>query len=138
MKKVFTLLAVVFALSTTSMASATSDLFALNETELNADFNELNQVEAVVVETNADYNTLIAANFPTSNLSASSAMATNFSISDMDWKSFAWGFCCWPIGIFTVLLSDKKDSDSKISFFIGLGTSVVLSLISGAGAASAG
>lgn len=138
MKKLFTLLAVVFALSTTSMASATSDLFTLNETELNADFNELNQVEAVVVETNADYNTLIASNYPTSNLSANSAMATNFSISDMDWGSFAWGFCCWPIGIFTVLLNKNKESDSKISFFVGLGTSVVLSLISSAATLTAG
>jgi hypothetical protein len=58
-------------------------------------------------------------------------MARNgFSLEDMEWGSFAWGFCCWPIGIFTVLLNDDKGSNHKISYFIGIGTSLVISALS--------
>jgi hypothetical protein len=34
----------------------------------------------------------------------------------MNWKAFAWGFCCWPIGIFTVMLKDSSTREDKISF----------------------
>ncbi|HET6243233.1 MAG: hypothetical protein H0V01_01585 [Bacteroidetes bacterium] len=48
-----------------------------------------------------------------------------FRIEDMEWGSFFWGFCCWPIGVFTVLLNDDKDSNHKISYLIGLGTAFI-------------
>ena len=35
----------------------------------------------------------------------------------MDWASFAWGFCCWPVGFFVVVTNKDKDSNQKKSFW---------------------
>ena len=66
------------------------------------------------------------------NLALSAPLGTNFSIEDMDWGAFAWGFCCCPIGFFVVAVNSNKDSNQKLSFWIGWGVSVVLSTISSA------
>ncbi len=56
----------------------------------------------------------------------SSAVAKGWSFSDMEWGPFAWGFCCWPVGLFTVAINDDKSKNEKISYWIGAGTSTVV------------
>lgn len=63
---------------------------------------------------------------------------SGWSIDDMDWGSFAWGFCCCPIGFFVVAISSNKDSDQKLSYWIGVGVNVVLSAISSIATISSG
>jgi len=54
----------------------------------------------------------------------------SFGIDDMDWGSFAWGFCCFPVGFFVVAINGNKSSDQKLSFWIGTGVSTVFTAIS--------
>jgi hypothetical protein len=37
----------------------------------------------------------------------------------MNWKAFFWGFCCWPVGLFTVIFKSDSTREDKISFIIG-------------------
>ena len=110
-----------------------SDLFELDEVALEEDFKDLNELETYVIEhESAPLSTLRKSN-PTlltdlnlSHLSTSSPLGTAFSLDEMDWASFAWGFCCCPIGFFVVAINGAKDDNSKISYWIGLGASFLV------------
>eukprot|EP00657_Telonema_sp_P-1_P000306 TRINITY_DN1056_c0_g1_i1.p1 TRINITY_DN1056_c0_g1~~TRINITY_DN1056_c0_g1_i1.p1 ORF type:complete len:198 (+),score=29.35 TRINITY_DN1056_c0_g1_i1:183-776(+) len=136
----------VLGTSLTSFAS-TADLFAFNEDAIEVEFSEISAFETFVLENNGmTYTDMQAAgalsqfslDFNTFDASA----APMFGFEDVDWTSFLWGFCCFPcgaiIGVFTVLLNDNKDSDSRMSYFIGAGVGLVVSAITGAGASSNG
>lgn len=115
------------------MAQASNtDLFQLDEAAMEAQLHELNEVDKILqrnegftIEDIQKQDVLAGI-----TLDVNGMAAPQFGISDMDWGAFAWGFCCWPIGLFTVILNDNKDSDSKISYLIGVGTGVVLGAIS--------
>ena len=64
------------------------------------------------------------------DMEASSLLAPEFRIEDMDWGSFAWGFCCCPIGFFTVAVNSSKSQNEKLSYWIGVGVNTILSVIS--------
>lgn len=128
----------------TSFASfaSSADLFAFNEEAIEAEFSEISAFENFVVENNtmsyADMQangslSQFALDFNTFDASA----APMFGFEDVDWGSFLWGFCCFPcgaiIGVFTVLLNDNKDADSRMSYFIGAGVGFVLSTVGGLG-----
>ena len=49
----------------------------------------------------------------------------------VDWNSFAWGFCCCPVGFFTVAVNNNSDSDMKTSYWIGAASCVSLFAIIG-------
>ncbi|WKK85712.2 hypothetical protein [Marivirga arenosa] len=137
MKKVFLALIAVFVVSSTSYASNT-DLFTLNEEKINTEFKELNELEEfVAMNEDVTLNTVYSEN---SNLVAGMNLSygaegmmghNGFSMDSFEWGSFAWGFCCFPIGaaigVFTVLLNDNKGSDHKISYFIGAGLGFLFS-----------
>ncbi len=53
-----------------------------------------------------------------------------FSIDQMDWGAFAWGFCCCPVGFFVVAVNKNKSSESKISYWIGWAAGIVVNSIS--------
>ncbi|GAB3330498.1 hypothetical protein GCM10027429_07880 [Marivirga atlantica] len=130
MKKLLFALVAFGAISFSGYAS-NDNLFELNEDKINSEMSALNELETYVeMNENATLSTVSQLNPElTSSLkySPESTMAHNdFSFDDMQWGSFAWGFCCWPIGIFTVLLNDSKGSDHKISYFIGIGVSLIL------------
>ncbi|RUA32164.1 MAG: hypothetical protein DSY77_12140 [Bacteroidetes bacterium] len=132
MKRLLLAVAACFVLASSSYAT-NADLFELNEEKINAEFAELNELETYVsMNENITLHSIYEKNaglVDGMNLSygPEGMMARNgFTLDDMEWGSFAWGFCCWPIGIFTVLLNNDKGSNHKISYFIGLGTSVVL------------
>ncbi|MGB0432234.1 MAG: hypothetical protein ACPGLV_17290 [Bacteroidia bacterium] len=121
--------------------ASTADLFSYNEEAIEAEFSQIDQVESFVVENNGitfsemqnqGHLTQFNLNWNAFDNSA----APMFGLSDMDWNSFVCGFCCWPVGIFTVLLNDDKGSDSKTSFLIGIGVNIVLGLLGGGGYAA--
>ncbi len=138
---IFTLLIAV-GFTSISLAS-TADLFTYNEEAIEAEFTQINQVESFV---NANEGITFSdmesqghlSQFNLNWNSFDNSAAPMFGISDMDWKSFACGFCCWPIGIFTVLLNDNKDSDQKTSYLIGAAVGLLWNIIGGLGSASAG
>ncbi|WP_375580540.1 hypothetical protein ABWH96_05765 [Marivirga tractuosa] len=133
------LLATVACFMFLSSGYATNtDLFELNEEKINTEFAELNELEAYVsMNENVTIHNIYEENaglVAGMNLSygPEGMMGQNgFSIDNFEWGSFAWGFCCFPIGatigIFTVLLNDNKGSDHKISYFIGAGIGFLFS-----------
>jgi hypothetical protein len=131
-KAIFTFFAAALSFN---VAFANVGEFELNEEKLMAEFADLDAIDALVEEGNftlaqlSDENPVMAASL------SDNPLMQNFSIDDMDWGSFAWGFCCWPIGFFVVAINKKKDSDQKLSFWIGMGVSVVLGAIGSIGGA---
>ncbi len=135
MKKVTLLLMMaVFAISTAFAGNA--NLFSYNQDELNQEFEQLNALEGYVlanqgvaisdVENNPLFGTM-----DFSGMKHSSPMGAMFSIEDMDWIAFAWGFICCPVGFFVVAIDDDSSKEEKISFWIGAIVSAVLGSIGG-------
>jgi|TARA_B100001094_G_scaffold241565_1_gene237433 hypothetical protein len=142
MKKISTLiLAFAFIFN---VSASNADLFSYDLSEIGTELSDLDIVENIIaqdqnstveeINTQITNNNFLSSSFETS-YNSSLALRAGL-IDDMDWGSFAWGFCCWPIGFFVVITNKDKDSNQKKSFWVGLGTSFVLSLISGAGASA--
>jgi hypothetical protein len=130
MKNLLTL-AFVCCLGLNAVASVSADDFSYDAVAFGTEMTTLSQLEQEVsmngfsleeVETSAKWGTQLA------GLGLNQA---SWSVDDMEWGSFAWGFCCWPVGFFVVSINSDKSKDEKLSFWIGTGVSVVLSAISG-------
>lgn len=135
MKKVTLLLMMaVFAISTAFAGNA--NLFTYNQDELNQEFEQLNALEGYVLAnqgvaiTDVENNPLFGT-MDFSGMKHSSPMGAMFSIEDMDWIAFAWGFICCPVGFFVVAIDDDSSKEEKISFWIGAIVSAVLGSIGG-------
>ena len=129
MKKLLTLFALAL-ICMTSSATSDAELFSYDDAKINHELKSLNQLELAVLSGNQTQVNVLTAELNLIPNQAAGKFATNFSFSDMDWGAWAWGFCCWPVGIFTVLLNDSKGTESRISYFIGIGTSIILSGVS--------
>lgn len=137
MKKLFIL---IFLVSVSAMSFAgNASMFSYDADELNTEFSELQVMETMIITnqnlTITDFEQMDADWLSYIDLGAmktASPIQAMFGIDDVDWMSFAWGFCCCPVGFFIVVLDDDKSKDEKLSFWIGVGVSFVLSLISGA------
>ena len=122
MKKFLLAAALVFAAYVNNSFASTADAFAYDENTVSAQLTEATQIENYVAangdvtftELQADANAASALNL--GNFNANTA---SFTFDDMNWKAFFWGFCCWPIGIFTVLIKSDSTREDKISFVIG-------------------
>ena len=53
-----------------------------------------------------------------------------FDPNDIHWESFAWGFCCFPIGCVVMLANDDTSNEELNSFLLGAGTSTACSCLS--------
>ena len=125
---------------TFNVSASNADLFSYDLSKITSELSDLEVVENIIdqnqnstveeINTQIIKNNFLSTSFET-NYSSSLALRAGL-IDDMDWAAFAWGFCCWPVGFFVVVTNKDKDSNQKKSFWVGLGTSVVLSLISGA------
>lgn len=142
MKKIIFSLALLVGLGASNMAfSSNADLFSYDKATIDNEFEEINKLESFV-ESNGmiSYSELSTQENPGEfqlNWNQYNADASPmFGIADMDWGAFAWGFCCWPVGLFTVLFNSNKDSYSKTSYLIGVLTTAVLGAIGGIGAGS--
>ena len=131
MKKFLLVAALTFAAYVNNSFASTADLFAYDETTVSAQLSETTLIENYVTS-NTDV-TLSEMQSDESlssslNLSNFNSNAASFTFDDINWKAWAWGFCCWPIGIFTVILKSSSTREDKISFVIGILTGVVLSI----------
>ena len=130
MKKIIFTLTVFFCLIGRVKAN-TSNLFEINEAQIDAEFQELDRVETFLSNneqiTFSEMERTGAINQFDLNWTAYDKSASPmFGFSDISWRSFAWGFCCFPVGIFTVILNDSKSNDDRISYFIGIGTILII------------
>ena len=137
MKKITLIVSLCFlAFATETKAN---DDFSYDLNEINSELTELNQVEDIILENNnksivylnqeISENLSYGTKFIECNKTAF-PMQQHFSFEEMDWGAFAWGFCCCPIGFFTVGINKEKDSSQKASFWIGAGVSTLISIIS--------
>jgi len=136
MKKISTLLLAFAFIFNVSASNA--DLFSYDLSEINTELNDLELVENII-DQNQNFSVeeinsqIIKNNFLSSSFETdyNSSLALRAGLmDDMDWGSFAWGFCCWPVGFFVVITNKDKEQNQKKSYWVGLGTSAVLSIIS--------
>lgn len=140
MKKITVIYCAIMMLAFNVKAS--DDLFSYDAAKMEAEFAALTQIEELVLAnpeaSAAEINTkivqseLIADISLYQNSSMFASMDGGFTFDDMDWGSFAWGFCCCYIGFFVVGINNNKTQDQRTSFWIGVGVNVVLGIISNA------
>lgn len=106
--------------------AGSKELFELDEAKVEASVAEATQLETYITNNELTISELMTNEnsikvFNLSNFETKKPISPVFDdINDIDWGSFAWGFCCWPIGFFTVILNNNKDNDAKISYLIGI------------------
>ena len=135
MKKIFLIGAALLFACTTSFAG-NSNLFSYDKQDLNAEFQTISELELVIEQSSEmSFEQLMISNEDLSN----ELVADGFNTSPMnmhsfgiDWGSFFWGLCCWPAGIFTVVLNSSKTTGDKISYLIGVGVFLLLGGTGGA------
>ncbi|HPE86093.1 MAG: hypothetical protein M0O94_00610 [Bacteroidales bacterium] len=127
MKKIF--FVALISLMSVSLFAGTPDLFDLDETAIEQQFQELNTLE---------YFVLSNANVADLDLSSAGLDLSKFAFSmdvnagfEFMWEGFLWGFLCCPVGFFVIALDNNESKDNKTSFWVGVGASVVLSAITG-------
>ncbi|MFM9944298.1 MAG: hypothetical protein ACKVQB_03615 [Bacteroidia bacterium] len=123
-------------LAVPALSFAGSSDFSYDKGALSDEFSQLDKVATYVEETNVSYSELSKAPIFKGNLELSSHIAVRptFELSDMDWKAFAWGFLCCPIGVFLYMLPSRdKSSEEKTSFWIGVIASAVIGGLGGGG-----
>ncbi len=139
-KKIFRVFAfaIMIALSvpTGLMANEVTDkasMFELDESAMNDQLVSLDALEARLKETPEVTAAALKAEFTNLNSSFNGrSMAAGFDFDDIEWDAFAWGFCCFPVGMFTVVLNDESTNDDKASYWIG----VLLFIVTGGGVLS--
>lgn len=112
-------------ISFVSVASVSE--FEYDKGELQSEFRTLDNLSSYLDKTNLSYAQVSELNLFEGDLELTNSLALkpNLKLDEVDWGAFAWGFCCWPIGIFTVAINDDKDKNSKNSFVAGVVSSVI-------------
>ncbi len=137
MKNYLLILSIVLLGSSQTLFASSADLFKYDKEALQTEFADLVLLEEYILSNESvslddlkaiDHPYLSAIDMNTAR--TTSPFAAMFSIDDMDWGSFAWGFCCCPVGFFIVGISDAKSQNQKTSYWVGVIVSVVLSAIS--------
>ncbi|MDA7501717.1 hypothetical protein N8482_00420 [Chitinophagales bacterium] len=114
-----------------SLSASSADLFSYDKGALETEMSSLNQLEQLVkAQPGVSAELLAFESNLNVNLASGYGAAADFSIDEMEWDAFAWGFCCWPVGFFLVAINDEASRDEKTSYWIGLIVSAVLGGIS--------
>jgi hypothetical protein len=128
MKKLLTL-AFVCCLGLNAFATVSADDFSYDAVAFETEMTSLNQLEQEVNLHGFSLTEVQASDKWSNELAGLGLQQAGWSIEDMDWGSFAWGFCCFPIGFFVVAINSNKSNDQKLSFWIGAIVSTVTSAI---------
>ena len=129
MKKSLLILLTLFISFFTFAGNA--DLFKVDDQALNKEFSDLTTLESYVIENNFISLNEIKSNntFDLSGFNVSSLAMTSSGEYTFQWEGFLWGFLCCPVGFFVIAINDSQDHDQKVSYWIGVAASVVLSAI---------
>ena len=125
------LIVFILFLNSSLVNLALANEFEYDKNALSTEFSELDKISAYVEENNITY-TQLSTNPEFKGVALTNVISVkpNLTFDEVDWGSFAWGFCCWPVGIFTVLINDNKDKNSKDSFWAGVGTIAIAGSVS--------
>ncbi len=130
MKKLFLPLLLLFILPSMALSSNHAQLFSYDKEAVEATFSGLNELEEQVLSYSENVEGLYFATVDLTGFNKPVGAASPlFSISEMDWGAFAWGFCCCPVGLFTVVFNDDKSKASKTSYWIGVGVNFAFNII---------
>ncbi|MCB0736918.1 MAG: hypothetical protein KDC92_05340 [Bacteroidetes bacterium] len=117
-----------------SAKAQTSELFSYNKQAAENELSSLTQLEKLVKSTNENYNELAARNgFASLNLKPDNVKNTSefsFDFESIHWGSFAWGFCCFPIGCVLMVFDPDKSEEQLRSFILGVGVSTACNTFS--------
>jgi len=131
--KQFLTIAFFLLVASSSSFAINADLFQIDDQAIQTELSELTQLESLVAENPALTFNEISSSLDFELESNSYAlMASKFTLDDMEWGPFLWGFLCCPVGLFVVVTNDSSTKDEKTSYWIGVATSVVLSGITNA------
>ena len=131
MKKLLLVAAIALVAFVNNSFASTADVFAYDENTVSAQLTEATQIENYVAVNSDVTLTEMQADASLSNtlhLNNFNSNAASFTFDDINWKAFFWGFCCWPIGLFTVVFKSDSTREDKISFLLGIVFGVVLSI----------
>jgi hypothetical protein len=128
MKKLLTL-AFACGLGFNAFATVSADDFSYDAVAFETEMTSLNQLEQDVKLHGFSLTEAKTSEKWNNELAGLGLQHASWSIQDMDWGSFAWGFCCWPVGFFVVAINPNKSNDQKLSFWIGLVTNAVVGAI---------
>lgn len=117
-------------LGVSAYANVSANDFNYDATAFETEMVGLNQLEQDVNMHGFTLSTVETSDKWSTQIAGLGLQQASWSIDDMDWGSFAWGFCCFPIGFFVVAINSNKSNDQKLSFWIGTGVGVVFSAIS--------
>lgn len=123
MKKLLILIFTFFAIS----SFAADNLFVLDESKVDNAVSEATSLNDYLE--NTELKTIdelsleekSARVYNLNNFDSKKPLTPMFDgLDDMNWTSFAWGFCCWPVGFIIIILNNNHDNDSKVSYLIGV------------------
>jgi hypothetical protein len=122
----------IISLMLLSLNLSATDIFTLDNERLNSEIAEVSALETLLEEyPTINFNELEKNQiFDLNNFDSKKANVASGIGSNMQWGYFAWGFCCYPVGIFVLIFSDSQNVDDYQSFVIGAAVSCVLSAIS--------
>ncbi len=134
MKKIYVVITFAIFLFTGQIMANSANLFDYDAQALENEFTELSELENYVTEnagvTLTDIQTTQTNLLTNLNLNVESPFKPMFTIDDMDWGAFAWGFCCGACGVLIVYLQkDKRTNERMVSSLIGWGISVIVGVI---------
>jgi hypothetical protein len=130
MKKIlylFSLCALVFI---GKANASTASLFELNESEVQLEMTDLNNLESYVelhqgiTLNDLMQNVNLVQQFSLKSM-PSHPFSPMFSFDDMAWFGFLWGFCCFPVGFIIYFVGDKEE-EYLISVIIGFVLAVII------------
>lgn len=131
MKK-YLLLTVFLLVSFYGFSTDNASMFDLNEQVLTEEFSELQTLEnAVIADPTISLEEAVSMNLVTDSFSAEKKEKKAKEQEDFyfEWEGFLWGFLCCPVGFFVVAVNGSKSHGNKVSYWIGIGASLGLSLI---------
>ncbi|NOZ47683.1 MAG: hypothetical protein GXO79_13015 [Chlorobi bacterium] len=126
MKNLFITILVLSSILSLRTKAGNAGLFYLNAQQIEKEFKQLTELENYLVFHHASLNALIQTHNPIlnktglENSNQTVPLRMMFEYKDVDWGSFAWGFCCWPVGCLIVPFNKNKDDNEKLSFFYGM------------------
>lgn len=131
--KQFLTIAFFLLMASSSSFAINADLFQIDDQAIQTELSELTQLESLVAANPALTFNEISSSLDFELESNSYAlMASKFTLDDMEWIPFLWGFLCCPVGLFVVVTNDSSTKDEKTSYWIGVAANVLISGITNA------
>ena len=133
MKFKFLLLCLICFVTVSTIKANNKDLFKYDQKSLDQEFSTINQLEETIVsaeinspESIQEKDAILYAELLADGYNSSSPSEMNFNASMIDWASFGWGLCCFPLGFIMVAIDPSKTYEQKISYWLGCGTFAII------------